>query len=45
MSNDGAWFLDTRPAAAWLRLSHRALEGYRVSGRGPAFHEFGNRVR
>ena len=38
-------FLDTQQAAAWLGLSHRTLEGYRVSGGGPAFHRFGNRVR
>ena len=38
-------FMDTRAAAAWLGLSHRTLEGYRVSGGGPAFHRFGNRVR
>ena len=34
-----------RAAAAWLGLSHRTLEGYRVSGGGPDFHRFGNRVR
>ena len=45
MGTDEAGFLDTRRAAAWLGLSHRTLEGYRVSGRGPAFHRFGNRVR
>ena len=38
-------FMDTRAAAAWLGLSHRTLEGYRVSGGGPDFHRFGNRVR
>ena len=26
-------------------LSRRTLDGYRVSGDGPAFHRFGNRVR
>ena len=40
-----AEFMDTRAAAAWLGLSHRTLEGYRVSGGGPEFHRFGNRVR
>lgn len=45
MGNDEVAFLDTRAAAAWLGLSHRTLEGYRVSGGGPAFHRFGNRVR
>ena len=38
-------FMDTRHAAAVLGLSHRTLEGYRVSGGGPDFHRFGNRVR
>ena len=45
MSNDDAGFLDARRAAAGLGLSHRTLEGYRVSGRGLVFHRFGNRVR
>ncbi len=38
-------FMDTRAAGVLLGLSHRTLEGYRVSGGGPAFHRFGNRVR
>ena len=45
MSNDDSGFLDTRRAATYLGLSHRTLDGYRVSGAGPAFHRFGNRVR
>ena len=45
MGNEGAEFLDTSAAAAWLGLSPRTLEGYRVSGGGPAIHRFGNRVR
>ena len=45
MGNDYAEFMDTSAAAAWLGLSPRTLEGYRVSGGGPAFHRFGNRVR
>ena len=40
-----AEFMDTRQAADWLGVSHRTLEGYRVSGGGPAFYRFGNRVR
>ena len=36
---------DTRRAADYLGLSHRTLDGYSVSGAGPAFHRFGNRVR
>ena len=38
-------FMDTRRAAVCLGLSHRTLEGFRVSGGGPDFHRFGNRVR
>ena len=45
MSNDESGFLDTRRAADYLGLSNRTLDGYRVSGAGPAFHRFGNRVR
>ena len=45
MGNDNAEFMDTQQAAAWLGLSPRTLEGYRVSGGGPDFHRFGNRVR
>ncbi len=45
MSKDEGGFLTTRGAAGYLGLSHRTLDGYRVSGGGPAFHRFGNRVR
>ena len=45
MGNDESGFFDTRRAAAYLGLSLRTLDGYRVSGDGPAFHRFGNRVR
>ena len=45
MSNDESGFFDTRRAADYLGLSRRTLDGYRVSGDGPAFHRFGNRVR
>ena len=45
MSGDESGFFDTRRAADYLGLSHRTLDGYRVSGDGPAFHRFGNRVR
>ena len=37
-------YMTTREAAAFLRLSARTLERYRVSGEGPRFHKFGNRV-
>ena len=45
MGDDESGFFDTRRAADYLGLSHRTLDGYRVSGDGPAFHRFGNRVR
>ena len=45
MKHSDSGFLDTRRAADYLSLSHRTLDGYRVSGAGPAFHRFGNRVR
>ena len=44
MSGDDSGFFDTRRAANYLGLSPRTLDGYRVSGDGPAFHRFGNRV-
>ena len=43
MSDDR--YMTTREAAAFLGLSHRTLDRYRVSGEGPRFHKFGNRVR
>ena len=45
MGNDDGGFMNTRRAADYLGLSPRTLDGYRVSGDGPAFHRFGNRVR
>ena len=45
MHRDESGFMNTRRAAGYLGLSHRTLDGYRVSGAGPAFHRFGNRVR
>ena len=45
MKHNDSGFLDTRRAAGYLGLSHRTLDGYRVTGAGPAFHRFGNRVR
>ena len=45
MGNDDSGFFDTGRAADYLGLSPRTLDGYRVSGDGPAFHRFGNRVR
>ena len=45
MGDDEGGFLNTRRAADYLGLSPRTLDGYRVSGDGPAFHRFGSRVR
>ena len=45
VGNDESDFLDTRRAAVWLGLSHRTLDGYHLSGTGPAYHRFGNRAR
>ena len=45
MVNDESGFFGARRAADYLGPSRRALDGYRVSGDGPAFHRFGNRVR
>ena len=45
MEHNDSGFLDTRRAADYLSLSRRTLDGYRVTGGGPVFHRFGNRVR
>ena len=45
MDKHDSSFFDTRRAADYLDLSSRTLDGYRVSGDGPAFHRFGNRIR
>ena len=45
MNENGRNYLDTREAAAWLALSPRTLDRYRVTGEGPVFHRFGSRVR
>jgi hypothetical protein len=37
-------FLDTRQAAAYLRLRPATLERWRCVGDGPVFHKFGRRV-
>ncbi len=44
MNEDGSNYLSTPEAAAWLGLSPRTLDRYRVSGEGPVFHRFGSRV-
>lgn len=38
-------YLSTREAAAFLGLSPRTLDRYRVTGEGPPFFKFGSRVR
>jgi len=38
-------YMGTREAAAFLGLSPRTLDRYRVTGEGPAFHKFGTRIR
>ena len=38
-------FPDTQQAARFLGLSAKTLARYRVSGDGPVFHRFGNRIR
>ena len=41
---DESTFLTVRETAALLGFSPRTLDGYRVTGDGPAFHKFGSRV-
>ena len=43
-SPEEAAFLTTRQAAAFLSLSPRTLDRYRLAGKGPAFHRFGTRI-
>ena len=45
MSGQPTKYLGTREAAAFLGLSPRTLDRYRVTGEGPAFHKFGTRIR
>ena len=44
MSGQSTRYLGTREAAAFLGLSPRTLDRYRVTGEGPAFHKFGARI-
>ena len=37
-------YRDQDEAAAFMRLSPRTLEGYRVSGQGPAYRKIGKRT-
>jgi excisionase family DNA binding protein len=38
-------FLNTKEAAAWLRLTKNTLEKMRVQGTGPAYRKHGRYVR
>ena len=44
MNHANGEFLSTRKAAAALGLSPRTLDRYRETGRGPAYHRFGQRI-
>ena len=44
MGYDQSDYLSTRRAAVFLGLSPRTLDRFRMSGEGPAYHRFGNRV-
>ena len=37
-------YLNTHQAGRWLGLSAKTLARYRVTGEGPVFHRFGNRI-
>ena len=45
MEMDGDVYMDTKEAAKFLKLSHRTLQSYRGSGKGPPFSRLGNRAR
>ena len=44
MTQADSEFMSTRKAAAALGLSPRTLDRYRETGRGPAYHRFGQRI-
>ena len=44
MNHANGEFLSTRKAAAALGLSPRTLDRYRETGKGPAYHRFGQRI-
>lgn len=43
--HDGDVFMTTKEAARFLRVSHRTLEDWRLSGQGPRFRKWGRLVR
>jgi hypothetical protein len=44
MNSDSSPYMPQESAAAFLNLSPRTLERFRVEGRGPRFLKFGRRV-
>ena len=44
-ARNGSPFLDTLQAAHYVGLSHRTLEKFRTTGRGPAYRKHGRYVR
>ena len=45
MDDSSLLYMSTREVAAFLGLSPRTLDRYRVTGDGPPFHKLGNRIR
>jgi excisionase family DNA binding protein len=45
LARKGTPFLCTAQAAYYVGLSHRTLEKFRISGRGPAYRKHGRYVR
>ena len=43
--NGNAELLTTRQTAEWLDVSHRTLESFRITGRGPKYLKIGRCVR
>ena len=45
MEMDDQAYMSTKEAAKFLKLSHRTLQSYRSSGKGPRFGRFGKAIR
>ena len=45
LARRGSPFLNTAQAAHYVGLSHRTLEKFRTTGRGPAYRKHGRYVR
>ncbi len=41
----GKKYLRSKEAGKYLGLSHKTLDKWRVSGRGPQFHKIGGKIR